>query len=186
MNCVTLLHSGGRGPAGCGVRNSCDVAHPDRIATIGDTKMTILNSLQERFSGGDAQVDGAETDGAETTRSDDSQLPIPGYDRIGNKDLIAELSKHSQVELAAIETYERSHKKRVPVFDKLRYLRGQEPIQDYDALSVKEILAGLEGVETETLQRTRVYERKFQNRPNVLEEVATALRERRPASTQRG
>ena len=148
--------------------------------------MTILKSLQERFSGGDAQVDGAETDGVETTRSDDSQLPIPGYDRIGNKDLIAELSKHSQVELAAIETYERSHKKRVPVFDKLRYLRGQEPIQDYDALSVKEILAGLEGVETETLQRTRVYERKFQNRPNVLEEVATALRERRPASTQRG
>jgi hypothetical protein len=143
--------------------------------------MTILNSLQHRFSGGDAQVDVAET-----TRSDDGQLPIPGYDRIGDKDLIAELSKHSQAELAAIETYERSHKERVPVFDKLRYLRGQEPIQGYDALSVKEILAGLEGADSETLQTTRVYERKFQHRPDVLDEVATALRKRRPAPTHRG
>jgi hypothetical protein len=143
--------------------------------------MTILNSLQKHFPGGDAQADDAET-----TRSDDGQLPIPGYDRIGDKDLIAGLSKHSQVELTAIETYERAHKERVPVFDKLRYLRGQEPLQGYDALSVKEILAGLEGADSETLQTTRVYERKFQNRPDVLERVGTALRERRPATTHRG
>jgi hypothetical protein len=153
-----------------------------RLATIGDT-MTILDSLQKRFSNGDAKVD------AESTRSDDGQLPIPGYDRIGNKHLIAELSKHSQVELAAIETYEGSHEKRKPVFDKLRYLRGQEPLQDYDGLSVKEILTGLEGADTPTLQRTRVYERKFQRRPDVLDHIATTLRElreRRPASAHRG
>jgi hypothetical protein len=143
--------------------------------------MTILNSLQKRFSGGDAQLDGAETTG-----SDDGQLPIPDYDRIGEKDLIAELSKHSQVELTAIEAYERSHKERVPVFDKLRYLRGPEPLQGYDALGVKEILAGLEGVDSETLQTTRVYERKFQKRPDVLDEVATTLRQRRAAPTHRG
>ena len=74
----------------------------------------------------------------------------------------------------------------MPVFDKLRYLRGQEPLQDYDALGVKEILAGLEGADSKTLQTTRVYERKFQNRPDVLDEVATALRERRAAPTHRG
>jgi hypothetical protein len=91
--------------------------------------MTILNSLQKPFSGGDAQVDGAET-----TRSDDGQLPIPGYDTLG----------------------------------------------------VKEILAGLEGADSETLQATRVYERKFQKRPDVLDEVATALRQRRAAPTHRG
>lgn len=45
--------------------------------------------------------------------------------------------------------------------------------------------AGLEGADTETLRRTRVYEREFQERPAVLEEVATALRELRPASTHR-
>jgi hypothetical protein len=72
------------------------------------------------------------------------------------------------------------------VFDKLRYLRGQEPLQGYDALSVQEILAGLEGADSETLQTTRVYERKFQKRPDVLDEVATALRERRAAPTHRG
>jgi hypothetical protein len=143
--------------------------------------MTILNSLRKRSSDGDPKVDAVETTG-----SGDGQLPIPGYDRISNKDLIAELSKHSQVELAAIETYEGSHEKRPPVFDKLRYLRGQEPLEDYDALNVKEILAGLEGADTETLRKTRGYERKFQHRPDVLDVVATALRERRPASTHRG
>ena len=72
------------------------------------------------------------------------------------------------------------------MFDKLRYLRGQEPLEGYDALDVKEILAGLEGADSETLQTTRVYERKFQKRPDVLDEVATALRERRAAPTHRG
>ena len=143
--------------------------------------MTTFNSPRfKRF------ILGRKVDVAETTRTDDSQLPIPGYDRIKDKDLIAELSKHTQAELAAIETFERSHKKRLPVFNKLRYLRGNEPLPDYDALSVKEILAGLEGADMETLQRTRVYERKFQRRPDVLEEVATTLRERRPASVRRG
>jgi hypothetical protein len=142
--------------------------------------MTIISSLQQRFSGRDAHVGIAET-----TRSDHSQLPIPGYDRISNKHLIAELSKHSQAELSAIDTYERSHKNRPPVFDKLRYLRGKEPLEGYDDLSVEEILAALEGADIETLQRTRQYERKFQRRPDLLDEVATALREHRPASNHR-
>ena len=143
--------------------------------------MTVLNSLKERFSAGDGQADVAET-----TRSDSAQLPIPGYDRIKDKDLIAELCKHSQAELAAIETYERSHKDRPPVFDKLRYLRGQEPFQDYDSLSVEATLSGLEGADMATLQRTRVYERKFQRRPDVLEKVAADIHKRLPASIHRG
>lgn len=147
--------------------------------------MTILNSERfKRFILG-REVDVA-VDVAETTRPDDNQLPISGYDRLDTKALIAGLSKHSQVELAAIETYERSHKDRPAVFNKLHYLRGQEPIQDYDALGVKETLAGLEAADTETLHKTRVYERKFQRRPDVLEAVATALHERRPASSRRG
>lgn len=176
-----LADSGGLANTG-GVANSHGVAHPVRLATIGDTKMTILNSPRlKRF------ILGRKDDAAaETTRTDDSQLPIPDYDRIKDKDLIGELSKHSQTELAAIESYERSHKDRPAVFNKLRYLRGKEPLQGYDALSVKEILAGLEGADTPTLQRTRVYERKFQRRPGVLDEVATGIRERRPGSGHRG
>jgi hypothetical protein len=131
--------------------------------------MTLLNSLRYGFSRDDAQPGAANDD-----RSDDSQ-PLPGYDRISVKNLIPVLSKHSQVELTAIDTYERAHKKRSPVFDKLRYLRGKEPLQGYDALSVKEILVGLEGADMATLRKTRVYERKFQRRPGVLENVAAAL-----------
>jgi hypothetical protein len=138
--------------------------------------MTLLNSLQNRFSGGDARVDVAET-----SRSDGSQPPIPGYDRFNDRDLMAELSKHSQAELAAVETYEHSHKDRPVVFNKLRYLRGQQPLEDYDALSVQEILARLEGADMAMLQSVRVYERKFQHRPDVLDEVATAIGERLPA-----
>jgi hypothetical protein len=176
----SLADSGGLANTG-GVANYHGLAHPDFLATIGDTKMTILNSPRfKRF------ILGRKVDAAETTRTDDSQLPIPDYDRIKDKELIGELSKHSQTELAAIESYERSHKDRPPVLNKLRYLRGQEPLQDYDALSVKEILAGLEGADTPMLQRTRVYERKFQRRPDVLEEVATSIRERRPGSGHRG
>jgi len=145
--------------------------------------MTILNSPGfKRFILG-RKVEVAETVDVATDRSDDGKLPIPGYDRIKEKDLIAELSEHSQVELAAIDTYERSHEERHPVFNKLRYLRGQEPIQDYDALGVKEILTGLEGADMETLQRTRVYERKFQRRPDLLEGVAAAIVHKRSASS---
>jgi hypothetical protein len=135
--------------------------------------MSILNFLHKRSSD-----DGAHVGVAEKSRDGDGQPPIPGYDRISDKHLIAELSKHTQAELTAIDTYERSHKNRTPVFHKLRYLRGQEPLQGYDDLSVKEILAGLEGADTPTLQRTRGYERKFQRRPDVLEKVASALHER--------
>jgi hypothetical protein len=147
--------------------------------------MTFLNSQRfKRF------ILGREVDVAETTRTDDGpddggQLPITGYDRIKDKDLIAQLSEHSQAELAAIETYEKSHKKRLAVFDKLRYLRGPEPLQDYDTLSAEQILTELEGADTGTLQRTRLYERKFQRRPDVLEQVAATLRGH-PASVHRG
>jgi hypothetical protein len=143
--------------------------------------MTILDSVRKRVSNGDE-----DPNVAATTATDDGQLPIPGYDRIKDKDLIAELQKHSQAELTAIETYEHSHKKRLAVFDKLRYLRGQEPFSNYDALSVEEVLAGIQDADTKTLSRTRVYERKFQRRPDVLEAVATAISARRPASGRRG
>jgi hypothetical protein len=141
--------------------------------------MSILNFLRKRSSG-----DGAHIGVGGANQNDDGQLPIPGYDRISDKHLVAELSKHSQAELTAIDAYERSHKNRAPVVHKLRYLRGQEPLQGYDDLSVKEILAGLEGADTPTLQRTRGYERKFQRRPDILEMVASALHDERSSGSQ--
>lgn len=139
--------------------------------------MTILNSLRKGFPGGNEGLD------VGSTSQHESQLPIPGYDRLSDTDLIADLSEHSQTELAAIETYERSHKNRPAVFNKLGYLQGPEPFPDYDVGSTKEVVAGLQGADVETLHRARVYERKFQHRPEVLDEVAAALRGRHPASS---
>jgi hypothetical protein len=138
--------------------------------------MSILRAL--RPNARDANdVEGAPASSAE--------LPLEGFERLDDHEVISELSKHSQVELAEIETFERSHQDRPVVLDKLRYLRGPEPLSDYDALSAEAISAEIDEIDVATLRRIRVYERKFQHRPTVLEPVADALRDRRPASVHR-
>ena len=87
--------------------------------------------------------------------------PVPGYDGLKTKELIASLSSRSQIELAEIELYEHSHQNRVSVFDKLRWLRQDEPLPGYDALSSGEVLAALDKADLAALKRVRGYERKF-------------------------
>jgi hypothetical protein len=53
----------------------------------------------------------------------------------------------------------------------------------YDALDPGEIVAALEGADLDTLRKVRGYERKFANRPQVLEAVAGAHRLRRTTET---
>ena len=104
--------------------------------------------------------------------------PFAGYDRLSARQVKDALRDHSQIELAAVEAYERSHKDRLAVFDKLRYMRGSEPFPGYDALSVEETLAVLKEADLETIGKVRGYERKFANRPRVLEAVAHLHRSR--------
>lgn len=120
-----------------------------------------------------------------TVPSVERQLPFAGYDRLDDRQVIEGLSDHSQVELDAVESYERSHKSREAVLNKLRYMRGREPLPGYDALSVAEILAALREADLATIKKVRGYERKFGNRSQVLEEVSRVHRGRRatePAS----
>ena len=105
--------------------------------------------------------------------------PVSGYDRLKPKEVIASLSSRSQVELAEIERYEHTHQNRVGVFDKLRWLRQDEPLPGYDALSSDEVLAALDKADLAALKRVRGYERKFRARREVLEEVDRLHRERR-------
>jgi hypothetical protein len=105
--------------------------------------------------------------------------PVPGYDKLSPKELIASLSDHSQIELAEIESYERDHENRVPVFDKLRWLRQDEPVRGYDALDVDGVVAALAKADLATLKRVRGYERKFGARKDVLKEVDRLHQERR-------
>jgi hypothetical protein len=106
---------------------------------------------------------------------DDDELPIPGYDQLGDKEISDQLSELSQVELASVETYERAHADRPVVLAKLRYMRGNEPLPDYDALTTEQIATALAGAEAETVRAVRDYERKFQHRQSVLSEAARVL-----------
>jgi hypothetical protein len=132
--------------------------------------MKILDALRNRRSQGSGR--GTE---AATGSPDEQQLPIPGYDRLKDKQIAHQLSRLSQVELATVEAYERAHAARPVVLDKLRYMRGSEPLPGYDALTTGQIAKALAGADAETVKAVRDYERKFQHRQSVLDETARVL-----------
>jgi hypothetical protein len=111
--------------------------------------------------------------------TDTVKEPVAGYEGLKTKKVIASLSSHSQVELAKIESFERTHQDREEVLDKLRWLRQDEPLPGYDALNTEEILAALEGADVSAIKLVRAYERKFAGRREVLDEVVRLHRERR-------
>ena len=104
--------------------------------------------------------------------------PVAGYGKLKTNEVVASLSSHSQVELAKIESYERHHDERVPVIDKLRFMRQDEPLPGYDALSIDQVVAALDSANVATLKQVRGYERKFGARKDVLDEVARLHAER--------
>ena len=108
-----------------------------------------------------------------------AEEPIAGYDKLKDKELIASLSSRSQVELASIENYERTHESRQAVFDKLRWLRQKEPLPGYDALSSADVVSALDEADVATIKRVRGYERKFRARREILDEVTRLHGERR-------
>ena len=98
-------------------------------------------------------------------------LPFAGYDRLDDREVIDGLSDHSQVELEAVESYERSHQEPRACAGQAALHARTEPLPGYDALSVEEIVAALREADLATIKKVRGYERKFANRPDVLEEV---------------
>ena len=148
--------------------------------------MTILSALQSRLSRGSSALGPQAAADSEPNQVAQTELPFAGYDRLDARKVVDALSDHSQIELEAVESYERSHQNREPVLDKLRYMRGSEPLPGYDALRVEEIVSALEQADPAMIQRVRGYERKFANRPDVLEAVVRAHHRglaNRPAST---
>ncbi len=149
--------------------------------------MSIFTTLRDRVSTpepGPVQADGGKPDLAV-----EAELPFAGYDRLGARQVIDGLQDHSQVELEAIEGYERSNQDREAVLDKLRWMRGSEPLPGYDALSVDGVVAALGAADLATIKKVRGYERKFANRPDVLEEVVRVHHRRlaeRPAGSAPG
>jgi hypothetical protein len=113
--------------------------------------------------------------GAAASRDDDDQLPISGYSELKGKQISDQLSELSQVELATVETYERAHGNRSAVLEKLRYMRGAEPLPGYDELTTEQIAAALTDANAKTVRAVRDYERKFGRRRAVLDEATRVL-----------
>jgi hypothetical protein len=109
----------------------------------------------------------------------DGEAPFAGYEALDDREVMDKLSKHSQAELDRVEDYERAHKDRKTVLDKLRYMRGREPLPGYDELTTEEIVAAVADGNRATIKRIRAYERKFANRPKVLDEIVRAVHERK-------
>lgn len=109
------------------------------------------------------------------TSSRDERQPIPGYDGLTEKEITEQLSQLSQVELTEVEAYERAHDARLVVLDKLRYMRGSEPLPGYDALTPEQIAEALAGADAGTVRAVRDYERKFGGRREVMDEAARVL-----------
>src|SRR6185436_12076380 len=99
----------------------------------GDKHVTFLETLRTRRSRASGR--GPQAD----TSSPAGSLPIAAYDQLNAKQIRDQLSQRSQVELAAVETYERAHESRPVVLDKLRYMHGSEPLPGYDALTTEQI-----------------------------------------------
>ena len=142
--------------------------------------MTIFSAIRDRFFPSSPSAPGLARDASTGAGAGDA-LPFAGYDRLGDRQVIDALCDHSQIELEAVEGYERSHKDRKRVLDKLRYMRGREPLPGYDALSVEEVVAALQEADLATIKRVRDYERKFANRSEVVEEVVRTHSRRKAA-----
>lgn len=151
--------------------------HPDSSGVADASRIADPGSLTDSAPFGPAR--GIPTTGGIKMTTATAEEPLAGYDKLKTKELIASLSSHSQVELASIERYERAHQAREAVFDKLRWLRQEEPLPGYDALRSAEVANALEKADVATIKRVRGYERKFAARREVLDEVTRLHQERR-------
>ena len=131
--------------------------------------MKIVDRFRNRPSSAEAAEPGTSQGAAA------AENPIPGYDSLGAKTIAEKLHELSQVDLAAVEAYERSHEGRPAVLAKLHYMRTDEPLPGYDTLSVEQIVETLADTDAQTVKAVRDYERKFAHRSQVLNEAARVL-----------
>jgi hypothetical protein len=132
--------------------------------------MKILKALRK---GGRAEDRGGASPDASHT--DAGQQLTDRFEGLNEREAVAQLVHFNQVELTAIEAFERTHRDRPAVINKLRYLRQPEPLTGYDALEPDAIADALSGADKTTVQAVREYERKLQGRAGVLQEVTRAL-----------
>ena len=72
------------------------------------------------------------------------------------------------------------------MLQRLRYLRGPEPLEGYDALEEDDVPAALQGADVKTLDGVRDYERKLRRRSSCWKRSPGARREWRSTHEQAG
>jgi ferritin-like metal-binding protein YciE len=103
-------------------------------------------------------------------------LPLEPYRSMSIDEIISKLPALSQIELAKVDSYERSNDNRTAVLTRISALRSEEPWPGYDELTVAEIEAVLSEGDDQRAQNVAAYERAHKNRPEVVQSSLTPAR----------
>jgi ferritin-like metal-binding protein YciE len=101
--------------------------------------------------------------------------PLAGYDRLNAGQVAARLSGLGQAQLRAVGAYERAHRNRRTVLERISTLEGPEPVDGYDELSEAAAIARLRESDDATVTRIRDYESRHRRSVAVLEAAQKAL-----------
>lgn len=95
-------------------------------------------------------------------------LPIADYDALNVAKVTARLAELSQAELRTVATYERRHRKRTTVLERIASLQQDEPWAGYDTLTAAQVVERLREADNDARARVRDYEERHRQRDEVL------------------
>jgi ferritin-like metal-binding protein YciE len=102
-------------------------------------------------------------------------LAIRDYDQLTADDITAKLPELTQVDLAKVDSYERSHHSRTTVLSRTESLRGDEPWPGYDDLNVGEVQKALPARDEEQIKAARSYEVAHKDRAGAIKAIERQL-----------
>jgi hypothetical protein len=95
-------------------------------------------------------------------------LAIPSYDAHSASQINARLPELSQAQLRAVAAYERGHRSRKTVLDRIASLQEEQPWAGYDALTEALVVERVGEADEHTRARVRGYEGRHRQREGVL------------------
>jgi len=142
-----------------------------RTATKRAKKTTRSTAKQARKVPGAAQVEGT----ARGAVAGEGDLPVAGYDDLSAGQVTSKLTELTQVELETMNAYERRHRNRSTVLERIQTLRGDEPFAGYDDLNQDDVVKRVRDGDEPTVTRVRDYEQKHRRRLGVLSATSREL-----------
>ena len=100
-----------------------------------------------------------------------SDLAIPSYNSLTAGEIVAGLKGLTQTELAKVYKYEAAHEDRSTILDAVSGKLVELPIPTYDALTVDEVSARLDGLSQSELKTLRRYESDTKQRQTIIDKL---------------